>query len=780
MIISSPFILQSDQVSTKGNTSTTCKPTDNTTVETAMSPTACIVVGGTGAEDGTFPVVNHLIWHNGVHLQAIDVGTHVLPIHAIADGQVVFLHRPSKLTDDKEHGQRHSGGWTDNGCVILKHTTEIGAAGDQPVSIIYYSVYMHLSFVNDEIASGKNIYRKGVLGKTGQIYGHAKQLHFEICCDTDNLKKIIGREPGWQDPEAIPTRDGRTDCIFGNLYIYLPATTPISDKAPTEHLRTDTGTTLGTAQWIKLDYGDDGKTPGTCALTSYSTTAQVGATRNDIDAEYNLYKEATDRHNRLVKAHPTVKSSPSGWYELLRFGRNIGQSATVKDPLPDNAAHWRRIKTLDGQDVWADLNAPGTYKFSDADFLPQFGWNCYDDDTNPKDQRCDSARLKALLREEGDQADPDRHEDDVKLSKRLADKNVRQALRKAICKFPTEWDKPSIIERTSWLKEVPYGAKDRPDKWARFERHLRAVTFDGLPQEYKDAQWHFHPTEFVKHFRKCGWLSLEELAQTYPRYPHYEPNKEKTITDVLKSKIFTVSKEMARARFKKYQIELNRCLRKYCINTPLRISHFLSQCMTETAQWRDLPRRPIMHEWGFGQFNEGNKNTKHYAAFYGRGIMQLTWASNYREYGKFKSLPSHHGAYVERLMSIPRIDKQSMHVISKPKRKEAPQMMVWFPRYDPDIIASNTHLACDSGGFYWVSKHHSGVININKKCDEGDSIDVVDEVNIYVNGGENGYQDRQAYFKYIIRELSDTFKQIINFSLKTKKGVVNVNYEKPN
>ena len=107
-------------------------------------------------------------------------------------------------------------------------------------------------------------------------------------------------------------------------------------------------------------------------------------------------------------------------------------------------------------------------------------------------------------------------------------------------------------------------------------------------------------------------------------------------------------------------------------------------------------------------------------------------------------------------------------------------MMVWFPRYDPDIIASNTHLACDSGGFYWVSKHHSGVININKKCDEGDSIDVVDEVNIYVNGGENGYQDRQAYFKYIIRELSDTFKQIINFSLKTKKGVVNVNYEKPN
>ncbi|MBB3213700.1 putative chitinase [Herbaspirillum sp. Sphag1AN] len=391
---------------------------------------------------------------------------------------------------------------------------------------------------------------------TTSMHAVTKQLHFEICCDTENLKKIIGREPGWLDPEAIPTKDGRTDSIFGSLYIYLPATTPISLKAPTDHLRAETDITLGTAQWIKLDYGNEGKTPGSCAFTSYGINGQLGATRQDADAEYNLYKEATDRHNSLIKAHPAVKSSPSGWYELLRFGRNIGRSETDKDPLPDNAAHWRKIRTLEDKSVWADLNAPGTYKFSDADFLPQFGWNCYDDDTSPNDQRCDSKRLKALIRAEGDQPNPDRNKDDVELSRRLPEKDVRKALRRTICKFPTEWDRGTIIARYGCLNEMEFGAKNRADRWARFENHARAVSFDGLPQEYKDAQWHFHPTEFIKHFRKCGWMDEETLEKIYKQTP--VPIREK------------------------YRFSLNIVMRKYMINTAERQAHFLGQGAIES------------------------------------------------------------------------------------------------------------------------------------------------------------------------------------------------------
>ena len=48
-------------------------------------------------------------------------------------------------------------------------------------------------------------------------------------------------------------------------------------------------------------------------------------------------------------------------------------------------------------EVWADLNASGTYKLSDADFPAFLGWNCFADDSNAEDQRCDSAKLKALL-----------------------------------------------------------------------------------------------------------------------------------------------------------------------------------------------------------------------------------------------------------------------------------------------------------------------------------------------------------------------------------------------
>ncbi|MFL9877151.1 hypothetical protein PQR63_02060 [Herbaspirillum rhizosphaerae] len=217
--------------------------------------------------------------------------------------------------------------------------------------------------------------------------------------------------------------------------------------------------------------------------------------------------------------------------------------------------------------LWADLNAPGTYKFSDADFLPQFGWNCYDDDSNPSDQRCDSPKLKALLRAQGDQPDPDRNKDDVKLSKRLGDKDVARALRRTICKFPSEWDRTTISQRYHWLNEMEYGFKDHPDDWKRFENHLKAITFEKLPQAYLDAQWHFHPTEFIKLFRKCGWLDQNTFARIYPK-----------TQDSIREK---------------YRIALNTAMRKYRIVTPLRQSHFLGQGAVESGSLNDMQEKSM-------------------------------------------------------------------------------------------------------------------------------------------------------------------------------------------
>ena len=98
------------------------------------------------------------------------------------------------------------------------------------------------------------------------------------------------------------------------------------------------------------------------------------------------------------------------------------------DPLPARAAHWREIPIATGT-VWADLNAPGTFKFSDADFPAFRGWNCFDDDLNPTNQRCKSLHLKTLIRN----PDPtdDRRMARKQLALRLGGSVARTKLRRA-------------------------------------------------------------------------------------------------------------------------------------------------------------------------------------------------------------------------------------------------------------------------------------------------------------------------------------------------------------
>ena len=154
------------------------------------------------------------------------------------------------------------------GFVILKHTTEIDAEGNTPTTLTFYSVYAHMK----ELAPG------------------------------------IAK--------------------FGSIYVCLPAGTPVQTAKPTCHIRATTAVqTLGTAQWVQISYANN-TTPGSATLTSFKTDGSViGTPRADPDAEYDLYKEANTRHNSLNDTDKTA-SSPSGWYELLRFGRNLGRSVT--------------------------------------------------------------------------------------------------------------------------------------------------------------------------------------------------------------------------------------------------------------------------------------------------------------------------------------------------------------------------------------------------------------------------------------------------------------------
>lgn len=670
------------------------------------------------AYTGQYPVTSYLEWHNGQHLIAPTQNGAYLDVRAIADGTVIHVTEPDKEpSKDKAHPQNYAAfgsgpEWTDKGMVIIEHNTEIGANGTTPTTLTYYSVYAHLKELAPGIAKDKKVYRKDVLGKPGRIYGEDGHIHFEVCLDDANIEKLLGQSPTqWPAADAAPTKDGRIDVVFGSTYVYLPASTPVQTSAPTNHMRSAAQQTLNTPQWVQISYA--GSATYTCYKLDGTPIGNQG--RTEADAEYDLYKEANLRHNSLG-ASDKAHSSPSGWYELLRFGRNLGRGPadTAKDPLPATAAHWRKINTAAGEQ-WADLNAVGSFKFSDADFPAFLGWNCFGDDLNPADQRCDSRKLKALLTSRiavaADKAEA--LKDPISLFSQTSKEDIKDKLRKAICKFPSEFDQGNIDQRCGHIREEPFFADDTSgESWKKLSAHIKALTVADLPSGYKDAQWHLHPLAFIEVMRKCGWLSRGELHQVY----------RKTSVDTIE----------------RYISSFNKMTRKYGFNTKLRLPHILGQGaiesdslnnMQESAQaiikkngatfggaiypdsrknesefghwWGEMQSERV--DWyGSEKFNShgarisssynwrnGNLDDPDAQKFRGRGFKQLTGLINYSEYWVFRG-------WLDRSTFDDSwwIDRQYVAKNKKGMKKKAPIVN------DPHLVATISFNCMDSGGWY--------------------------------------------------------------------------------
>jgi hypothetical protein len=107
-------------------------------------PIAAVNCPGTNVPEGSFPVSLKFGWHGGVHLHAPAHGATSLPVRTIADGELVFARRPTAPVADSTHPQNYnpygtSAAWTDNGMVILRHTTDIGE-GANAEAIVFYSI----------------------------------------------------------------------------------------------------------------------------------------------------------------------------------------------------------------------------------------------------------------------------------------------------------------------------------------------------------------------------------------------------------------------------------------------------------------------------------------------------------------------------------------------------------------------------------------------------------------------------------------------------------------
>lgn len=668
----------------------------------------CMNGGESG--NGAFPLSFNLGWHGGMHLRAPITDSLSEFVRAIADGTVVFVRHPSPFCDDASHVQNYRG-WTDNGCVVIRHETEIGEG--QSSAVTFFSITMHLRKIDAAVQVGRRVWRKSSIGVAGQIDGSLeRKIHLEIVCDDTNLVRLVGRSSG----ELSTRAHGRLDAIYGQIYFCLPAGTAFYAQKPLDHLcaahiqppKPSRQAPLPQVQALPPVYTSNADTPLVVALryaggdgpnghrgSAYLNTLRtdgrsLGAPLEEVDAEYNLYT----RSNQISNAHPAdARPAPSAVYELLRFGRVV--NVTNESLIPKDVPHWRLVRYPGGQG-WVNLNSPSVRIFSDADFPHWQQWRLVNDSAD-QDSRCDSAVLRGWLDVSGDnRVDP------IEAAVKLSDPELSLKLARAICKFPTEWDAASIDQRWGWLKTrteenpIPFTEAD----FARLRGHIQSLAFfpgnTGLP----NSHWHFHPREFVKHFRRCGWLGEREMLRCMPLV--YQANRGNRGTPVIQNQLAT---SVARTRLsERDQPTLMKVARKYGLKGQ-RLCHFLAQVYQETGVLRWAQELASGAEYQ-GRVDLGNIQQGDGVRFKGRGLIQTTGRVNYVGYSRY------HG----------RVGGDSFVV-------------------EPNniLLASSQYYAADAAGLYWVSRDiGGGHVCVSRIADLGVDDSQIRRVTRNVNGAEDG------------------------------------------
>ncbi|WP_273902752.1 M23 family peptidase [Enterobacter hormaechei] len=634
--------------------------------------------------DQGFPLNGAESWHGGVHITHTDEGMPNEKIRAIADGVVVSFRQPSPSKDAEPLNYL---GPTDDGYVLLKHETETGSGDDGKV--VFYSLCMHMKFLEAEIKQDAKIYRKAPLGSSGTCSGR-NEFHFQIFCDDNNISKLTGRTTR----ELDVSKDGRTDAVYGDIHFYLPAGTKFYDKAPANNSTSITGLSELYTSSAPL-YASMTLAQGSCTMVTRQKNTQTDGKYDLLgdplvnadgeDYEYNLYNTAMRNY----------KESPSAGFELLRFGRVINTEHETL--VPADAPLWMTVSYPGGKGV-VNLADPNIKKFSDADFPHWTGWQLVDDDTDSNSQ-CSSAIIRKL-QEDGE---------------------YNNQCGKLICHFPFEWEKSTFDTRFSWLKtgndkRAPMTEGD----YAKFKAHAEALCFDSGALS-NGRLWHFEPKTFIKHLRNCGWLSFCEMKQIVPSHALRQSGRDRFVWEAINTNLRTPGSILSN------QISnLNSSMRKYCINTPFRISCFLGNAIQETGWLSTL--------------HEGNGSNLWYAPWYGRGFLQLTNPENYLNYFKYI------GKVVQDQLKRSLVNSYALIAAQPPANRSYatlqdrhfPTLPTEFIGLRSEISDSQGTLAADSAGFYWVK---------NKMAKYADEEHVLERVSVNSNLGIKYYYRSPSFWK---------------------------------
>lgn len=202
---------------------------------------------------------------------------------------------------------------------------------------------------------------------------------------------------------------------------------------------------------------------------------------------------------------------------------------------------------------------------------------------------------------------------------------------------------------------------------------------------------------------------VDDLVRSLSRQPPRPADKQPYASLFAKStmiwltpeNLMAIAPEAKRARITSLIPHLNRTMVNYKITTPLRQAHFLAQLAHESDRFNAL------EEYASGQDYEsrtdlGNIHPGDGVRYKGRGLIQVTGRTNYGLCGRALGID----------------------LVAQPTRLA-----------DPD-------LACRSAGWYWDSR------KLNPDADRND----IETITRVINGGLNGFSDRQELFKAAKKE----------------------------
>lgn len=624
--------------------------------------------------NGSFPLSYDLGWHGGMHISAPMAAGNILPVRAIADGVVAYFRQPEPVIGNPEHPLNYRGGWTDNGCLVLRHETEIGEGPE--ASVVFYSIYMHLSSITlENPQQGQQIYRKDSIGLAGRIYGQPNKIHFEIISSQEQVARLTGRSTA----ELNLATSGRTDSFWGDMHFYIPPEVLFYAARPANPRDTNNTSEIvhrpPEAYFLKMNYKQ-----GQCTLTTFSELGeQQGLRQEKNDYEYNLYRTASTLYPQCISAG----------YELLRFGRVLGPDRLQ----PANAAHWRQI-AYPGGVGWVNLNSLTVTQYSDADFPHWLGWKLIDDDVDG-DSRCQSQRILSLI---GLAAPPATVDQRTVAQAVLSDADSQQKTKRLICHFPTEWRRADIDSRYAWLiaGESPILTQE---SFYRLRSHLQALAFweDAALEGISESHWHFPPKEFIAHYKKCTWLSPNEFINIYPN-----------------AKL---------ERVQSYLTLINKTAIKYLVAGSVRRAHFFGQAGVETNQllWMSELYNGDPYNYFRRYANAqnfvgwlGNIKWHDGGDFRGRGMKQLTGRANYADYWVYRGWLARN-SYSDRWWRNSQwwgIAGNNVTQLTQPQRSTLPiQNAATVARLEaemlppqitnPDRVNSEPATSIDTAGWFW-------------------------------------------------------------------------------